>query len=257
MSDANILFAVICWMCSLIFWGIAIWAFKRKDPMHFWSGSTVRPEEIRDIPAYNRANGIMWSIYAACLLMAGLVSLFSIKTGSILLFIIFLPGIAVLIITYNRIYKKYRNISETYNNSKVKTTIPKAFIAVIIVILGFLFYYSEKEPDVIIHDDHVQIKALYGLDIDFSEITDISLIDKSMKEIGTGIRVNGYGGFGETLKGNFKSETLGDTLLFVQSETSPTIKIERSGKKDIYISFRDSERTEQLYRELIEKIPLK
>lgn len=95
MSDANILFAVICWMCSLIFWGIAIWAFKRKDPMHFWSGSTVRPEEIRDIPAYNRANGIMWSIYAACLLMAGLVSLFSIKTGSILLFIIFLPGIAV------------------------------------------------------------------------------------------------------------------------------------------------------------------
>lgn len=161
------------------------------------------------------------------------------------------------IITYNRIYKKYRNISETYNNSKVKTTIPKAFIAVIIVILGFLFYYSEKEPDVIIHDDHVQIKALYGLNIDFSEITDISLIDKSMKEIGTGIRVNGYGGFGETLKGNFKSETLGDTLLFVQSETSPTIKIERTGKKDIYISFRDSERTEQLYRKLIEKIPLK
>ena len=34
MSSENIIFAVICWLCSLI-WGNCSLAFKRKDPMHF------------------------------------------------------------------------------------------------------------------------------------------------------------------------------------------------------------------------------
>lgn len=41
---------------------------------------------------------------------------------------------------------------------------------------------------------------MYGFDIYFSEVADVSLIEKSMNEIGTGIRTNGYGGFGEHLK---------------------------------------------------------
>jgi hypothetical protein len=118
------------------------------------------------------------------------------------------------------------------------------------------FSYSEKEPEVRILDDHIQIEAMYGLNIDFSEIADISLIEKSMSDIGIGIRTNGYGGFGETLKGNFRSDTLGETLLFVQSKSSPTIRIEWIGKKDVYISFRSSESTEQLYRQMIEAVPL-
>ncbi len=55
--------AVTCWFCSLIFGVIALWAFKRKDPMNFWSGITVRPEEIDDIPSYNRVNSLMWATY--------------------------------------------------------------------------------------------------------------------------------------------------------------------------------------------------
>lgn len=108
MSSANITFAAICWLCSLIFGLIAFWAFKRKDPMHFWSGSTVMHEEISDIPAYNRANGLMWVAYALSLAVVGLLSLFNIKAGSILLVVICFPGLAVLIAVYNKIYKKYK-----------------------------------------------------------------------------------------------------------------------------------------------------
>jgi TRAP-type uncharacterized transport system substrate-binding protein len=97
---------------------------------------------------------------------------------------------------------------------------------------------------------------MYGFDIYFSEVVDVSLIEKSMNEIGTGIRTNGYGGFGGTLKGNFKSQTLGEIILFVQSKSSPTIKIERIGKKDVYISLSNSDSTIQLYRELIANIPV-
>lgn len=45
---------------GFIFISIGIWAFLRKSPMHFWTGSTVMPEVLKDVKAYNRANGIMW-----------------------------------------------------------------------------------------------------------------------------------------------------------------------------------------------------
>ncbi|WP_270568012.1 hypothetical protein [Clostridium beijerinckii] len=239
-------------------------AFKRKDPMHFWSGSTVRPEEIADITSYNRANGLMWASYAFCMFMTGILSLFSTITGVILLIIICVPGIVVLAIAYNRIYNKYRSTSVIYKADESTSKTPKVVIIAItsisaIILIGVvaLFSYGEKEPDVSILDNRIQIKAMYGLNIDFSEVHNISLIEKSMSDIGIGTRTNGYGGIGETLKGNFKSDTLGETLLFVQSKSSPTIKIERTGKKDVYISLHNSESTEHLYRELIENIPLK
>jgi hypothetical protein len=264
MSSENIIFAVICWLCSLIFGVIALWAFKRKAPMHFWSGSTVRPEEITDIPSYNRANGLMWAIYAVCMFVTGILSLFSIKVGAVLLVIVCVPGIAVLIFVYNRIYNKYRSTSVTYktDDSALKTrksVVVAAIIisAVIFIAVGTLFFYGEKDPNVNILDDCLQIKAMYGLNIGFSEIADISLIEKSARDMDIGIRTNGYGGIGGTLKGNFKSDTLGEILLFVQAKSSPTIKIERFDKKDVYISFRNSETTEELYTELRANILLK
>jgi len=108
MPSENIIFACVCWFCALIFGLIALWAYKRRTPMHFWAGSTVEPEEIADITAYNRANGKMWLAYAASTILSGVVSLFSIGVGAILLTIICIPGIAVLIVGYKRIYKKYK-----------------------------------------------------------------------------------------------------------------------------------------------------
>jgi hypothetical protein len=127
--------------------------------------------------------------------------------------------------------------------------------AIILVVFGALFYNGEKDPVISILDDSIQIKSMYGLTIDFSEITDISLIEKSMRDIGAGIRTNGYGGFGGTLKGNFRSDALGETLLFVQSKSSPTIRIKRSGKRDVYVSFLNSESTERLFRDLMDAVP--
>jgi len=154
MSSENIIFATICWLCSLIFGVIALWAFKRKAPMHFWSGSTVRPEEITDIPSYNRANGLMWAIYAVCMFVTGILSLFSIKVGAVLLVIVCVPGIAVLIFVYNRIYNKYRSTSVTYktDDSALKTrksVVVAAIIisAVIFIAVGTLFFYGEKRFD--------------------------------------------------------------------------------------------------------------
>lgn len=126
--------------------------------------------------------------------------------------------------------------------------------AVIFIAVGILFYYGEKEPVVNILDNNIQVKAMYGLNVSFSDVINISLIEKNMKDIGIGHRNNGYGGFGETLKGHFNSQALGNYLLFVKAGSSPTIWIERNNKEDIYISFSNGENTKILYQELVSTV---
>lgn len=53
--EGAIPFAIIVWICALAFIAIGIYVLKRKTPMHFWSGTTVKVEEISDIKAYNKA----------------------------------------------------------------------------------------------------------------------------------------------------------------------------------------------------------
>ena len=138
----------------------------------------------------------------------------------------------------------------------VSIIIVVSVISVIIcAALGILFYQGGKDPGIHILDVKLEIKSMYGLNVSLSDITNLTLIEKSMSDIGPGKRVNGYGGIGQgqALKGNFKSSTIGEALLFVQSKSPPTLKIERSNGKDIYISFKDGEKTRQLYSDMQNK----
>jgi len=125
-------------------------------------------------------------------------------------------------------------------------------ISVVVLIgTGLMFISGEADPVVTVLDDGVQISGMYGIKIFYTDIAEVSLIDKSYREFsgGGGTRTNGYGGFGQTLKGHFSSPNLGIHMLFIRANTAPTIKIERR-YSDIYINFRDSEKTEQLYLDI-------
>ena len=54
----KVLWLLILVPVSALFTGIGIYAARRKEPMWFWSGTQVRKEEISDVRAYNRANGL-------------------------------------------------------------------------------------------------------------------------------------------------------------------------------------------------------
>lgn len=109
MDFANVFTAAIIWFCSLVFAAIALWAFKSRAPMSFWSGCEVKPEDIADIPAYNRAMGVMWLLFTVCWLATGLVTLLSIIWGVALLLFLCGPGIIALIMAYKQIYNKYKS----------------------------------------------------------------------------------------------------------------------------------------------------
>jgi len=115
--------------------------------------------------------------------------------------------------------------------------------AIVVIGIGIMLIIGERETEVIIHNDSIQIIAMYGLTINFDEISDISFVEQSMRNIGAGIRTNGYAG--GAWRGHF---TAG--LLFVRPDSAPTLRIERYYGSDILISFRDSERTGMLYRRL-------
>ena len=93
---------------SLFFTGIGIFAWKRKKPMWFWSGSEVREDEISDIPAYNRANGKMWLAFSSVFWVSLVMGIFRQAIAGAFLAVGILAGIPVLVAVYKKIYDKYK-----------------------------------------------------------------------------------------------------------------------------------------------------
>ena len=97
-----------CWLCAAVFCGIAFWATKRKDPMHFYSGTTVDSRTISDIPAYNRENARMWYIYSSFFWISGIVAFFHMMAAVVIMVLACFPGMLLLVHHYHRIHKKYK-----------------------------------------------------------------------------------------------------------------------------------------------------
>ena len=117
MNAGKILGAIVMALCGFgcgaLFFGIGVWATKRKDPMHFYSGSTVDPKTISNVPAYNRANGKMWKQFSVPFWMCGVLAIGSLWADwcavgyTILIFLGSIAGGVWLVLRYNKIRKKY------------------------------------------------------------------------------------------------------------------------------------------------------
>ena len=103
----NLVFLIIMIPCAAAFTGIGVYAMKRKKPMWFWSGSDVDASQITDVKRYNQENGLMWQLYSLWYLGAGLAEFWNTIAALILLVLSCTVGIALLIRSYNRIFKKY------------------------------------------------------------------------------------------------------------------------------------------------------
>jgi len=116
--------------------------------------------------------------------------------------------------------------------------------------IGVMIYQGESDPGVSIVNDTIKIRSLFGTDISFSSISEITLVQESMSQIGIGRRTNGYETTGQALKGTFQSVEHGSQLLFVYSSSSPTIRINLTSGNRVFISYRDSEATTTVYQML-------
>lgn len=105
--EAAIINLILNVILGLIFTIFGVYACHRKAPMWFWSGSTVHPHEIRDIPGYNRANGVMWLVYSLFFWLAGILYFWFPSIAIALMVIALFPGFLVLIWNFYRIKRKY------------------------------------------------------------------------------------------------------------------------------------------------------
>ena len=99
--------ASISWFCSILFFLIARWARTRKEPMHFWAGSS---QSIRDSPADTRAHARMWDGVGLFFLLCGGFAFLSSAWAGLILGFGTLLGLPVLIFLNDHIYKKYKRI---------------------------------------------------------------------------------------------------------------------------------------------------
>ena len=107
-SMERILWLIIMIPIGALFTGLGIYAWKRKKPMWFYSGSTVKERDISDIPAYNRANGIMWICFSAVFWISAIMGLFQVAFAGIFTAVGIFAGIPILAFIYSRIYAKYK-----------------------------------------------------------------------------------------------------------------------------------------------------
>ena len=94
--------------CAATFTGIGVYAHHREEPMWFWSGSTVKREEITDVEAYNHANGIMWIVYSIPMWISTVLFVWYPEIATTLLVVSSTIGLVALIIAYQKIYRKYK-----------------------------------------------------------------------------------------------------------------------------------------------------
>jgi O-antigen/teichoic acid export membrane protein len=119
MSDiaGKIVWVAACGMSAVLFTGIGIYAWRKKSPIHFWAGSSVKSEDVSDIAAYNKDNAIMWITYSLFFWIGGFAGLFNSIVGCIIV-AGSVPGLILLVIWYNKIFKKYktRDAEKRYTN---------------------------------------------------------------------------------------------------------------------------------------------
>ena len=108
---SNLYFLIIMVPTSLLFTSIGIYAWRRRKPMWFWAGDTVSEDEITDVRAYNRANGIMWLCFSLPLWIGTIVVVcHNIILGTNIMLLDATVGLVLMMITYTFIRKKYKKI---------------------------------------------------------------------------------------------------------------------------------------------------
>jgi len=167
-------------------------------------------------------------------------------------------GVSIGYVIYGNTGNRFRiapNPSEVFVRMPMsrakKAAIAFGIMVSIVICAGIvvMFYQGERDPEVLVDSSRVHIKGMYGTEIPMENISSITLVQESMSEIGIGRRTNGFGG--NALKGEFRSDELGPQLLFVFPTSSPTIRIERHRGNDIYISFKESGKTVELFKVLM------
>ncbi|HPF02746.1 MAG TPA: hypothetical protein PLE95_06055 [Bacteroidales bacterium] len=106
-----------------------------------------------------------------------------------------------------------------------------------------------QDPDVAFTDSGMTITGMYGLTLDF---TDITFSDTMQKMPVLKSRTNGYAS-ARMLKGHFRLQDHSKAILFIYRDRPPYIHL-RTSARTIYLNFENPSRTREVFDAITEKI---
>ncbi|WP_409227014.1 hypothetical protein [Gudongella sp. SC589] len=160
---------------------------------------------------------------------------------------IFIPVLLAAVLLGVLAYK----IGHRRNGNKGRSwaiTLMSVIFGVTVLVAGVLLVVV-LDPDVQVEGDRIQVSGLYKRDIHLEDVEDVGIQEELP---GIEDQVNGLS-MGNTLRGTFRIEGGEISTMFVQKNTPPFIYI-RTGERLFVINFRDSQRTEDLYEEILERL---
>ncbi|MGI6307747.1 MAG: DUF3784 domain-containing protein [Dethiobacteria bacterium] len=153
------------------------------------------------------------------------------------------PLIIFILIKAQKFDGNTRNADGTMNRS---TKIIIGSIIVFFVGIGVIILISAQTPEILISAETVQIKGLYGIEIDRSDINDVNLVDIMPAVIR---KTNGFD-CGNILKGNFLLQGGVKAKLYVNAGKPPFIEI-TTQEGLIILNQGNPERTAALFQSLL------
>ena len=184
-------------------------------------------------------------------ILASVLGYFKYETLSFMIsFISIMVGVIIVFIKAERYDGNDRNPDGSIKKGKkIMIAVISVFFTAIIIGISILMFSGNKASDIIIGNNYIEIKGMYGTDILIDDIKEVSLEESIPKIIA---KTNGSN-LGSKLKGNFKLEELGKVKLFIDKDKPPFIfmKLDQSY---IIINFESRQATEDIYKKIKEKL---
>lgn len=121
-----------------------------------------------------------------------------------------------------------------------------AILASALFIVTMSILLGNKEPKAKIENNVFELSGIYGYKVNIADITNIDTVQVIPS---ISMRTNGYA-FGNRLKGYFRLTDGNTVKLSVNLDSKPYLLIRAKNEYPIYISFKDKQKTVELFRQL-------
>ena len=214
----------------------------------YWliSGYNTMSEEKRqrvDVEGLANFLGNCTFVLAGQMIISGLFFHYNHQLVAVAAVFSIFPLIVYLLIIAQRFDGNTRNTDGTMKRT---TKAMIGFFIALFVVISIFIVLSARTPRVLINDKVLQIKAVYGLEIERDKISDIKLTVTPPDVVG---KTNGFD-LGNILKGKFRLRGGTAVRLYVNIGKPPFIEITTS-EGLVIINLADPEKTEALFHSLI------
>ncbi len=113
--------------------------------------------------------------------------------------------------------------------------------------VGVILFSSSRDTSVILQDQGIEIKGIYGDYYDWSSMEELTILEELPKIT---LRTNGSA-LGTKLKGHFRMDEFGSVKLFIDKSVKSYIYFESGGKKVIF-NLGNQDKTVAFYEKMVD-----